>query len=93
MDQKLSLSTHILDVSLGKPAQGVSIKLFKFVNNLWVESACQAVTDTNGRFKEFKNVDNSVIGTYKIRFETKEYFDQIGINETLYPYIEVSCVP
>ncbi|CAG9803883.1 unnamed protein product [Chironomus riparius] len=89
MDQKLSLSTHILDVNLGKPAQDVAIKLFKFVDNLWVESACQAHTDTNGRFKDFKKVDDSVAGTYKIRFETKEYFDRLGINDTLYPYIEI----
>ncbi|XP_070493459.1 5-hydroxyisourate hydrolase [Chironomus tepperi] len=89
MDQKLSLSTHILDVSLGKPAEGVTIKLFKSVHNTWIESANSATTDSNGRFKDFKNVDNTVTGIYKIRFETKDYFDRLGINDTLYPYIEI----
>lgn len=91
MDQKLSLSTHILDVNLGKPAQAVAIKLFKFVNNVWIESAYKATTDANGRYNDFKKVDNSVTGTYKIKFETKEYFKRLGINDTLYPFIEVSC--
>lgn len=92
MDQKLSLSTHILDVNLGKPAQNVGIKLFKFVDNKWIKSACEATTDANGRFKDFEKVDSSVIGTYKIKFETKEYFERLGTNDTLYPYIEVNCV-
>lgn len=84
------LSTHILDLSSGKPAQGVVIKLFELKNNSWVQFGDEGITDENGRFKNFKTIN--YFGTFKLRFETKDYFDRLGINDTLYPFIEVSLL-
>lgn len=94
MDQKLSLSSHILDTTKGKPAENVSVKLFKMVGgrsgNLWVESETNnGVTDKDGRVKDFSKVDAITQGIYKLRFEVGEYFTRNG-QETLYPFIEVS---
>ena len=89
MDQKLSLSSHILDTTKGKPAENVEVKLFKLVGGIWVESSSnQGTTDKDGRIKNFKKVDGSVNGVYKLRFEVAEYFQRLG-QETLYPFIEV----
>lgn len=90
MNQKLSLSTHILDINLGKPAEGVSVKLSKLIGNSWIESSENVITDENGRFKNFNKIDNAINGTYRLRFKTKEYFSRIGTGETLYPYIDVN---
>lgn len=91
MDQKLSLSTHILDTTRGKPADNVTVKLYKLVGGIWVEASCTATTDRDGRFRDFPNIDGSARGTYKLRFEVGEYFTRLGV-DTLYPFVEVSSV-
>ena len=82
------LSTHILDVSAGKPASGVTIKLYQQQDNgAWREIA-SGITDTNGRIANFlpQNKDNS--GIYKLSFATKNYFAQQNLN-SIYPYVDV----
>jgi 5-hydroxyisourate hydrolase len=88
MEHKLSLSTHILDVARGKPADGVVIKFYKLENDLWFESQENAVTDHDGRFKNFLKLNENIFGTYKLKFEVGEYFRRIG-SECLYPFVEV----
>lgn len=88
MEQPLSLSTHILDISKGRPAEGVVIKLYKYENDLWFESREYAITDHDGRFRNFKKINENICGIYKLKFEVGEYFNRIG-NESLYPFIEV----
>lgn len=87
MNQKLSLSTHILDTSKGKPADNVKVRLFKVIGGIWLESDFDGRTDKDGRVKEFPIVDQTAFGVYKLRFETAEYFQGV---DTLYPFIEVS---
>lgn len=89
MEQKLLLSTHILDTSKGKPAENVGIKLYKLVGGIWVESIFNGKTDKDGRAKDFSKIDGVTFGVYKLRFEVAEYFQRLGA-ETLYPFIEVS---
>lgn len=83
------LSSHILDVSTGKPAQDVVIKLEKLnVNEKW-ETISIFKTDTNGRVSSFlPYADQKNLGTYKLIFETSSYFKRNNI-ETFYPFIEV----
>lgn len=88
MEQTLSLSTHILDISKGKPAEGVVIKLYKYENDLWFESSEYAITDGDGRVRNFKKINDEICGVYKLKFQVGEYFQRIG-SETLYPFIEV----
>lgn len=89
MDQKLSLSTHILDTTKGKPADNVKVRLFKLVGGVWVESNFDGATDKDGRIKDFARIDGSTLGVYKLRFEVGAYFERIS-SDTLYPFIEVS---
>ncbi|CAO1388819.1 unnamed protein product [Diamesa hyperborea] len=89
MDQKLSLSSHILDTSRGKPADNVEIKLFKLVNNEWIKSPSSGVTDKDGRFKDFTKIDHATMGTYKLRFDVEDYFQRLGV-ESLYQFIEIA---
>lgn len=88
MEQKLSLSSHILDTTRGKPAENVGVKLLKLNGEVWAESNFVA-TDKDGRIKDFSKFDGPVHGVYKLRFEVAEYFQRMG-QETLYPFIEVS---
>jgi 5-hydroxyisourate hydrolase len=82
------LTTHILDTTKGKPAQGVSIVLFQQKNNNWTELA-NGITNADGRIPNFLSKETILEpGIYKIRFEVKAYFDKEGI-ASFYPFVEI----
>ena len=68
---RYQLSSHILDISTGKPAPNVKIALQKrdAQNNwVWVE---EKITDQNGRVKDFlKQEGKNNTGIYKLTFYT-----------------------
>ncbi len=82
------LSTHILDIGLGKPAANVPVELFlQDENNQWVK-VDSSVTDKNGRIARFLPETKNNQGIYKLNFATKEYFAKQGLN-SIYPFVEV----
>ncbi|QOW08910.1 hydroxyisourate hydrolase [Kaistella flava (ex Peng et al. 2021)] len=83
------LSSHILDVSKGMPAPGVTIKLEKFneAKKTWT-SVQEKVTDKNGRVPDFLPNDKSNLGIYKLTYYTSEYFKKMN-TESFYPWVEV----
>lgn len=83
------LSSHILDVSKGIPAAGVTIKLEKYNTNSqkW-KSVDEKITDQNGRIGEFLSNENSNLGIYKLTYLTQSYFAKDNL-ESFYPFIEV----
>ena len=83
------LSSHILDVSKGTPASGVTIKLEKLVeqSNTWIK-VDEKVTDKNGRITDFLKGNTSNKGIYKLTYFTKEYFKRSN-TDSFYPFIEV----
>lgn len=87
--ENYQLSSHILDVSKGIPASGVTIRLDKMdpKTNNWVKID-EKVTDKNGRIGDFLKSNQSNLGIYKLTYFTKEYFKR-NQTESFYPYIEV----
>lgn len=82
------LTTHILDTTKGKPAQNVTIILYQLQNTDWKELA-KGVTNSDGRIPHFLPTDDTLpFGTYKMKFETKAYFDSLGV-ESFYPMVEI----
>jgi 5-hydroxyisourate hydrolase len=82
------LTTHILDTTKGKPAEGVAIILYQGGNDEWNEIA-RGITNSDGRIKNLLSSDSKLqIGIYKMRFETKDYFDKTS-TPTFYPYVEI----
>lgn len=82
------ITTHILDTAQGRPAPGITIILFGGENDQWHELA-RGKTNTDGRVTNL--LDKETIlqnGIYKLRFETKDYFDKNAI-PTFYPYVEI----
>jgi len=77
--EKYQLSSHILDISQGKPAK----------NQNWV-LIDEKYTDNNGRIKDFlkeeSNKNNN--GVYKLTFYITPYFEKLK-QKTFYPFIEV----
>lgn len=85
--EEYQLSTHILDISKGKGASSVLVKLEKFQNSVWVEID-QKSTDQNGRIKNFLQKNKSNIGIYKLVFFVKPYFE-LQKTDSFYPFVEV----
>lgn len=83
------LSSHILDVSTGLPAQGVPVKLEKLDEKTkkWL-SIDQKNTDENGRIKDFLETSTSQKGIFKLTFLIADYFKQKN-TASFYPFIEV----
>lgn len=82
------ITTHVLDTAKGKPASGIRITLYRGENDEWTALA-QAVTNNDGRIADLLQKDEQLtIGLYKLRFETKDYFDQYK-SPTFYPYVEI----
>lgn len=83
------LSSHILDVSKGTPAVGVTIRLEKRneKTNSWY-TVEQKVTDANGRITDFLKKSDANLGIYKLTYFTKPYFEKQK-TASFYPFIEV----
>lgn len=83
------LSSHILDVSKGIPVSNVTITLEKQDEKTksWYK-VDEKVTDKNGRITDFLKSSNSNLGTYKLTYFTKEYFEKSKV-DSFYPFIEV----
>lgn len=83
------LSSHILDVSKGTPATGVTIKLEKYNEHTKVWSFVdEKITDSNGRISDFLPSEKSNLGIYKLTYLTSGYFKKNN-TESFYPFIEV----
>jgi len=83
------LTTHILDTTKGKPAEGISVFLFQQRVDEWIEITI-ATTNQDGRIPNLLRKDVLLEpGVYKLRFLTKEYFDNLGI-QSFYPFIEIA---
>ena len=88
--EKYQLSSHILDISQGKPAPNVKISLSKQDKNQnWVVID-EKYTDNNGRIKEFlkEEAGKNNNGVYKLTFHIVPYFERLK-QKTFYPFIEV----
>ena len=83
------LSSHILDISTGLPAEIVPVKLEKLNQdtNEWA-LIDQKKTDKNGRIGNFLQETKTDKGIYRLTFLIADYF--AGKNtKSFYPFIEV----
>ena len=68
-----SISTHVLDITRGRPAEGVPVSLERKENDAFV-SVRSASTDADGRVKDLVPEGKLTTGTYRITFDTGAYF-------------------
>ena len=82
------ITTHILDTTLGKPAQGVAISLHHQRGLEWAKLA-EGLTNVDGRIPNLLQKDIVLpIGIYKMRFEVQPYFEAQKVN-AFYPFVEI----
>ena len=86
---KYQLSSHILDITQGKPAPDVKITLSKQDKKENWTKIDEKYTDKNGRIGDFIKADGKDhTGIYKLTFHTEPYFEKAG-QKSFYPFIEI----
>lgn len=83
----MGLSTHILDTAIGRPAAGVPLSLSQLAGDTWRQLG-SGVTDADGRCRTLLGDRALEAASYRIRFETAEYFAAQKL-AGLYPYVEI----
>jgi hydroxyisourate hydrolase len=83
------ISTHILDVTLGKPAKDVPVRLEKQESNGEWRVLSLLRTDSDGRCTQMLP-DNEVLraGNYRLAFDTAGYHLAQNV-QGLYPVVEI----
>jgi 5-hydroxyisourate hydrolase len=83
------ITTHILDTSRGRPAEGVAVVLEVQVGEGW-KILGQGRTDVDGRLKDLLPVDFDLkAGVYRLTFRTSDYFAAQRV-ESFYPEVSIS---
>lgn len=83
-----NISSHVLDLTDGRPAAGVKAVLYFKEDNDW-KTVGTDVTNKDGRMTNLLNGNRLAIGEYKLKFLVEEYFRQQKRAETFYPEVEI----
>ncbi len=85
----MSITTHVLDTSIGRPAAGVAVRLeYMVANGAW-RTVGTGATDGDGRLRTLVPAGSDVVaGTYRLTFEAAAYF-QMRSTESFYPRVVV----
>jgi 5-hydroxyisourate hydrolase len=82
------ITTHILDISEGQPAQNVPIRLSVWEEGIWREIGA-GLTNGDGRVADLCPAGATMpAGTYQMHFDTGSYFVAAG-KEVFYPWADV----
>jgi 5-hydroxyisourate hydrolase len=92
-----TLSTHVLDTSLGRPAEGVQIHLYRVADG---ELLAKRLTDADGRIaglplptepeKSEKSEKSDEYEEFRLVFATADYFRRQGVAEFFYAEVAIS---
>lgn len=77
-----TLSSHVLDTTLGKPVKGITLTL-----TLPDGSTCKGETDNDGRFNQWGRGFEA--GVYSLRFDCHDYLINTH-GKSFYPYIDIT---
>jgi 5-hydroxyisourate hydrolase len=84
------ITTHVLDVAVGRPASGVAVRLDRQDPAGWVELA-RGETDTDGRLRSLLPDGSVAAGAYRLTFAVGDYFGRCRV-ASFYSEIVVAFV-
>jgi 5-hydroxyisourate hydrolase len=74
------LSTHVLDLTTGRPATGLRIELHRHAVGTAPQLVKTVVTNADGRTDApLLNADEIAVGSYEIIFDVAAYFSSRGV--------------
>jgi 5-hydroxyisourate hydrolase len=83
------ISTHVLDVSRGRPASDVPVRLERQQAQGDWQLLNAANTDQDGRCSQLLPIEELLPGLYRLKFDTAYYFGAQKLSG-LYPVVEVT---
>lgn len=87
----MTISTHVLDTSIGRPAASIIVQLQRQTGTAWAVMS-KAVTDKDGRVTAlFPPSSAAGAGGYRLTFDVGEYFRARGV-ESFYAKVSIDFV-
>lgn len=87
----MTLSTHVLDTSIGLPAASITVQLQRQDGSTWIDVS-RGVTDSDGRASGLlPPAGQAGAGGYRLTFDVGEYFRGRGV-ESFYSTISIDFV-
>ena len=74
----MSLSTHVLDLGLGRPAGGIAVQLDRRTADGGWEPLASHVTDADGRVQDLLGGRSAAAGVLRLTFATGAYLAARG---------------
>lgn len=87
----MTLSTHVLDAALGRPAEGVAITAYRREGDGWAQLA-SGRTDADGRLRPVSPTGEPLAldaGVHRLDFDTGGYFAATG-QTGFYPQVSIT---
>ena len=86
------ITSHILDTSIGKPAEGVLISLLQQQGDNWLLLG-SGETNADGRVADFTSSGDEITdalpaGIYKLTFSLSHYYEQTK-RASFYPQVDI----
>jgi 5-hydroxyisourate hydrolase len=84
-----AITTHVLDTSRGRPAEGVPVLLeIQSMSADW-EVIGKGATDADGRLKDLLSPDYTLrSGVYRLTFDTRSYYSSLN-SQSFYPEVSI----
>jgi 5-hydroxyisourate hydrolase len=87
----MTISTHVLDTSIGRPAGAITVQLQRQTGATWTDVS-RAVTDKDGRVSDLlPPAGQAGAGGYRLTFDVGEYFRARGV-ESFYSKVSIDFV-
>ncbi|SRR5258708_29617168 len=87
----MTISTHVLDTSIGRPAASITVQLQRQTGAAWADVS-KAVTDRDGRVTALLPPSAPAgAGGYRLTFDVGEYFRARGV-ESFYSKVSIDFV-
>lgn len=83
-----AITTHVLDTSLGRPAEGLAVRLDVLTDDGSFLTVAERSTNADGRVLDFMRRGALEARTYRLTFEAGAYYAGSG-QPTFYPWVEV----
>jgi 5-hydroxyisourate hydrolase len=82
------ITTHVLDIARGEPAEGVTVILELRQASEWTPIG-RGTTDTKGRVTTFSDGPLAP-GTYRLTFDIGTYHREFGLTVPFFPEVKVT---
>ena len=87
-----SITTHVLDTTLGKPGSGMVVVLERMTHSAGWQKLAEGITDADGRLNDLLSPHEVFLpGHYRLIFETAPYWLLNNV-EGFFPQVSVAFV-